>query len=394
MAFVDILNPTPYGIFDSDVAFQTEADNTIVFVKRRLGDDVLSVELPSKTIWACLEEAVLEWGAIINEFDAKSNIANVLGQPTGTNIQNLYPRETLEFLIRQAEPYSMEASYGGYQNQVTGSIDLERGRQNYNLRTELKDADGIPLFDLAPTGSKGRMRITEVFHFNPARAFRFFDSTSAINYLNNEFSFESFTPETIFYTLPVFEDLLRQGQLQLSQRVRRSNYSYRIVGQTLSLFPVPISQRTTPKKLFVRVSYAADPYNFNSGTLGSGEDDTVTGISNLSNIPYGNINYNTINSVGQQWVRDYTLALCMITLGFIRGKIRNIPVPNTDVQLNYDDLLSRGYEDKEKIETRLRDQLENFLYYNLVEQQANKSENIMRQLRGIPFPNGSFIVPG
>ena len=52
---------------------------------------------------------------------------------------------------------------------------------------------------------------------------RFFDSTSAINYLNNEFSFESFTPETVFYVLPVFEDVLRGGQLDLSQRVRRSN---------------------------------------------------------------------------------------------------------------------------------------------------------------------------
>ena len=53
------------------------------------------------------------------------------------------------------------------------------------------------------------MQISEVFHFNPQAAYRFFDTTSAINYLNNEFSFESFTPETIFYVLPVFEDILK-----------------------------------------------------------------------------------------------------------------------------------------------------------------------------------------
>ena len=66
------------------------------------------------------------------------------------------------------------------------------------------------------------MKIVEVFHFNPQAAYRFFDTTSAINYMNNEFSFESFTPETIFYVLPVFEDILRAGQLDLSNRVRRS----------------------------------------------------------------------------------------------------------------------------------------------------------------------------
>ena len=89
------------------------------------------------------------------------------------------------------------------------------------MYTELKDENDIPLFD----NSKGKLKIAEVFHFNPQAAYRFFDTTSAINYLNNEFSFESFTPETIFYVLPVFEDILRAGQSDLSNRVRRSNYS-------------------------------------------------------------------------------------------------------------------------------------------------------------------------
>ena len=33
------------------------------------------------------------------------------------------------------------------------------------------------------------IKIDEVFHYNPQAAYRFFDTTSAINYLNNEFSF-------------------------------------------------------------------------------------------------------------------------------------------------------------------------------------------------------------
>jgi hypothetical protein len=393
MGFLDVTNPTAFGIFDSDTTFQADADSIINYVKRALGDDVLSVELTSKTIWDAFEEATLVWGAIINEFQARSNMATLLGQSTGSNVQNLYPRETLEFLIRQAEPYSQEASYSGYQNQLSGSITLEKGRQDYDLVTELVDGNGTPLFDLQPTGSQGRMRITEVFHFSPAVAFRFFDSTSAINFLNNEFNFESFTPETIFYVLPVFEDLLRQGQLQLSQRVRRSNYSYRVIGQQLRIMPVPIRDSGNPRKLFVRVSFPGDPFN-NKAFLSGSADDSIFGISNLSNIPYDNLSYNTINSVGKQWIREYTLALCMIRLGYIRGKVRNIPVPNTDVQLNYDDLLTRGYEEKERLRTQLRDQLENLTYDSLVEQQATKSENLMRQLRGVPMPNGFMIVAG
>ena len=37
-----------------------------------------------------------------------------------------------------------------------------------------------------------KLKIWEVSHFSPQAAYRFFDTTSAINYLNNEFAFESF----------------------------------------------------------------------------------------------------------------------------------------------------------------------------------------------------------
>ena len=48
--FVQTLNPTPFGFFDSDPDFQTEADAMVVFVKRKLGDDILSVELTKTTM--------------------------------------------------------------------------------------------------------------------------------------------------------------------------------------------------------------------------------------------------------------------------------------------------------------------------------------------------------
>jgi hypothetical protein len=330
--------------------------------------------------------------AYILEFQAKSNLANIMGQPTGSNVQGLYPRETLEFLLRQAAPYSMAASYAGYQNEMSGSIALEYGRQDYDLPTELVNSAGVPLMNLQPSGSVQPFRVTEVFHFSPAVAFRFFDSTSALNFLNNEFNFESFTPETIFYVLPVFEDLLRQGQLQLSQRVRRSNYSYKIVGSKLRVYPTPNRVRENPRKLFVRVQFVADAFITNSGYYGSPQDDSIFGISNIGNIPYNDVPFSSINAVGRQWIREYCLALCMIVLGFIRGKVRNIPVPNADVQLNYDDLLERGYADKERLITQIREQLNELTYSSLVEREADKSENLMRQLRGIPMPK--MIISG
>ena len=312
--FANTTNPTSFSFFDSDVDFQREADAMVTFVKRKLGDDILSVELTKKQVWSCFEEAFCEYGSIINEHQAKSQLANLLGAPTGSILsgsEQKFPRENLEFMLRRAEPYAMDAGLGGSYNTVSGSIDLEQNRQDYDLYTELKNEDGTALYDTQTTASK--LKIIEVFHSSPQAAYRFFDTTSAINYLNNEFSFESFTPETIFYVLPVYEDVLRGGMMDMSSRVRRSNYSYKVMGTKIRLYPTPTGNDSngnpSPKKLWVRVAFNPDPMNPDFA------DATIHGVSNLSNIPYGNLLYARVNSIGRQWVRQYTHALCRELLG-------------------------------------------------------------------------------
>ena len=386
--FVDILNPTPFGFFDSDLTFQSEADSIITFVKRKLGDDILSVELTRKQIWACLEESSLEYSSIINQYQAKSQLANLLGGPTGSldGTEQKFPRENLEFMLRRAEPYSMEAGLGGSYNMLSGSISLKKGQQDYDLYTDLKDGSGSALFDNAANSPKTKMKVMEVFHFSPQAAYRFFDTTSAVNYLNNEFSFESFTPETVFYVLPVFEDVLRGGMLDMSSRVRRSNYSYKIAGTKIRIFPMPVVE--TPQNLFIRVHFSPDPLN------PSFSDASIDGISNLSNIPYGRLQYSRINSIGRQWIRQYALALSRELLGMIRSKFSSVPIPGADLQLNGTDLIAQGREDKENLKTKLSEMLEEMTYDKMLESEAAASENLQRILKQIPMPNGKAISMG
>jgi hypothetical protein len=389
-------NPTPFGAFDNFSDFQTEADQMVVFIKRKLGDDILSVELTKKMIFSSFEEATMEYGAILHQYQAKSELLNYLGYSTGSDVQQKLPRQNLEYLQRFAEPYAMEANIGGSYNFISGSITLASGKQDYDLYTELKNESGTALFSLgsnAVTSSdgtyhiRGKMKISEVYHFDPQAAYRFFDTTSAINYLNNEFSFESFTPETIFYVLPVFEDILRAGQLDTSNRLRRSNYSYEVVGTKIRIFPTPTGQ-LEGKKLWVRVRHYPDPLN------PSYEDNSIYGVSDLSNIPYNNLNYNKINSIGKQWIRQYTLALSMETLGRVRSKFGSIPVPGSDVSLDGKDLISEGRSDKEKLVTTLKEMLETLTYDSLIEKSATRAENLQKQLKYIPIPNGNAIFFG
>ena len=389
--FANTTNPTPFGSFNDESGFQSDADKMIVFVKRKLGDDILSVELTKKQIWSNLEESVFEYSSILNQYQAKSQLVNFLGYPTGSVLsgsEQKFPRENLEYLARFAEPYASEAGIGGSYNMISGSITLKANQQDYDFLTDLKDTAGNVIYDSAENSNpKTKLRISEVFHFSPQAAYRFFDTTSAINYLNNEFSFESFTPETIFYVLPVFEDILRAGQLDLSNRVRRSNYSYKVIGTNIRIFPQPTMQ-ADGRKLWLRVRMYSDPLN------PSYQDDTLYGVSNLSNIPFGVLQYDKINSIGKQWIRQYTLALSREQLGLVRSKFSNIPIPGSDLQLDGNSLVTSGREDKTKLIEELKTMLETMTYDKLIEISALRAENMQKQLKFSPMPNGWSVFMG
>jgi len=413
--FANTAGRTPFGVFDDDTEFQTEADNMITFVKRKLGDDILSVELTKKQIWGNLEESLFEYGSILNQYQTKSQLMEFMGMPTrvpvldgdgnetvdddGNTIyedvdySQKFPRSNLEYLTRFAEPYAAEAGIGGSYDVVSGSIELVAGKQDYDLNVDLlgteTDDSGelLPLFESSfNKNPKSRLKINEVFHFSPQAAYRFFDTTSAVNYLNNEMSFESFTPETIFYVLPVFEDILRASQLDLSNRVRRSNYSYKIQGSNIRIFPAPSSD--SAKRIFISVRSHSNPVDTGK------DDETIDGVSNMGNIPFGNIQFSKINSIGHQWIRQMCLALSKEQLGLIRSKFSTIPIPGKDLTLNGSDLVSQGREDKKELVTQLKEMLDSMTYDKLIETQALRAENMQKQLKFIPIPNGKAVFMG
>jgi len=401
-SFVETLNPTPFGFFDSETAFQSEADSIVTFVKRKLGDDTLSVELSKKEIWTCLEESCLVYGRHIHEMRTKGELVDVLGLPTGsTDLTNKYPRGTLEYLVRQAEPYASLAYAGGDYDATLCYIDTISGVQDYNIYSDLKVAlgaqSGSLYVDTLSSGSKGKIRIVEVFHFEPLAAQQMLLNASNItNFLATNFNYESYVNSTVFYVLPVFEDVLRRGMLETAFRVRRSQYSYQIIGSNLRIFPVPFNEFNTGK-MFIKVMTATNPLlDSTSGVTGSigFQDDSIYGVSSPSNIPFGNIPYATITSPGRQWIREYTLALSKEVLGLIRSKFDSVPIPNADVKLNGAELVAQAREDKEKLTTQLVEFLDQMTPDKLMEREVAIAENVQKQLKMIPIPGGGAIIIG
>ena len=368
MAFVS--GSTPWGYFDSDAEFAVDADKILDYVFRKLGDSSIQVELTTDQVYASFEEACLDYSAIINQYQAKSVLATLLGTPTGSlsGGENRYPTRLIELQKRLAEPYGEEAGVNGPHQLYSASINLHSGQQKYDLNAALS---GV----VDSNGNQQRVFIKEIFHPDPVSAYRFFGTTSAINYLNNEFSFESFTPETVFYLLPIWEDILRGMEFKMSNKVRRSNYSYDLRNNELMLFPSP--QYDMP--LFFTYRLAPDPYNPDT------HDSSIDGVANLSNVPFGNIQYSKLNSIGKSWIRKFTFALAKEVLGHIRGKMSSIPVPNGDVTLDGQELISDARAEQDALRQELKEILDSTTYDKLASIEAQMAQDIEMAIRNVPL---------
>jgi len=404
------LHPTPFGFFDKYQLFQQDADAMVVFILRTLGEDVLGVELTKPMIWGSFETATREFNGFMIEYQNKSNLASLLGMPTGSvdgnginniNVTDLYVQQNLEFLKNLSAPYAGMIGLSQTENTFSGSVVLSAGRQDYDLYTELLDpTTKAPLFSMQPAGSVTSFEVVEVYHNAPAQYI--FNSNLASNFVATGLPVESYIPDTRFYVLPLFEDVLRAGMLETASRIRRSHYSYKISGRSIRIFPAP--NNLIPglnSNLWMRVRFAKGPFpniastilangaSFQptgSGTGASFQNDQIFGANGPFNTPFGPLNYNSLNMWSRNWIAQMTLALSLIQLGRIRGKFKSFPIPGAELSLNGDDLVSAGKEDKEKLNSSLKETLESLTFDKIAEREAAKAESMVKQLAYVPMP--------
>ena len=110
-----------------------------------------------------------------------------------------------------------------------------------------------------------------------------------------------------------------------------------------------------------------------------------TQVTNVSNSPYTNPNYDYINSVGRQWIFEYALALSKEMLGYVRGKYSSIPIPNAEVNLNQGDLLSAATAEKLALIERLRAYFDETSRQSLLARRAEEAESKMVELQQVPY---------
>ena len=364
---------TPFGFYDNDFTFQTEADQMADWCAKRLGYPLSDVELQDINLYACFEEAVTEYGAQVNTFNIRDNMLNLYGSATGSNLTGQKVSATMGGLIELAEEYGTEAGSGGNVTYYTGSIAMTSGQQIYDM------ADPTIVTLESGTAGTDAIEIKRLYHEAPPALARFFDpfmgTGIGTQQMLDTFGFGSYSPGLSFMMMPVFADMLRLQAIEFNDTVRRSAYSFQMSNNRLRVLPIPNGEAFT--KIHFDYILKSDRSNALKGATGT--------VSDFSNAPYENVVYENINSVGRQWVRRYTLALAKEMLGYIRGKYQSLPIPNAEITLNGSDLISAAQTEKEGLITELKEILDTMSRQAQLERKQAESDAMLSQFNKIPM---------
>jgi len=388
----EVADACPIGVYNSSTEFLSGAAAQVSYVYKRLGGDVLDIELTTGNVYANYEEAVLEYSYLINLHQSKNALGSALGSATssfdhkgevtgsGTAAALKYPKYRFEYALRMGDAFSHEVGIGGSDPIYSASFARVTGQSDYDLQTLVSSSSeagtGAGSAFAGVVGDK-RITVREVYYRTPQQMWRFYGYYGGLNVVGDYHSYGQYADQSTFQVIPAWQNKLQAVAYEDHLYTRTSHYSYEIIDNKLRIYPEP--DGVSPNTFWIRFSVKTGPFSDNA-------DNQQDGVNNMNTLPFENIAYASINSIGKQWIRRFGLALSKETLGQIRGKFGgNVPIPGETVSLNASDLLSQSKEEQEKLREELKTILAEMTYDKLIETDKTMVENQQTLISKVPM---------
>jgi len=394
----------PFGIYVDtgsdlfDKNFITGASDQVAYTFKKLGGDVLDIELTVGNIYAAYEEATLEYSYILNVHQSKNILHSSLGATTGTfdsdgqrtdslsgsNVELKYPKFKFTYGKKVMENTSNEVGIGGTLPIYSASIAITSSRQNYDLQ-KIVSASSATDTDSSFYNKFNNKKITikRVYYKTPHAMWRFYGYYGGLNAVGNLSNYGMYADDSTWEVIPPYQNKMQAMAYEDAIYTRNSHYSYEIRNANLRIYPSPTD--VSPKFMYFDFTIEEDVWEDEDGrTTG------VDGVNNMSTLPLANLPFQNINSVGKQWIRRFSLSLAKETLGQIRSKFATIPIPGNNVTLNGAKLISEAREEQKALREELQKVLDELTYQKITELQKTISKDALETAQKIPY----FIYTG
>lgn len=391
----------PFNIYLDQPEFISGAVDQVGYTYKMLGGNKLAIELDPSNVYTAYQKATLEYSRIINMHQAKNVLSDFLGFETasfdhngemkagplssslsGTNIALTFPTFTFSYARRIADGFASRAAIGGTVSIYSASVDIVPGVQDYDLQAIISSSANVSgsdkLYrDVVLNNPGRRIRVHRVFYESPANQWRFYGYYGGLSVVGNLNTYGQYSDDSTFEVVPVWQNKLQALAYETNLYTRASHYSYEIKANRIRLFPVPSSN--SPAKIWFDFSIETNPWEEDPDNKSG-----ISGVNNVNTLPFANIPFCNINSMGKDWIRDYALAITKGVLAQVRGKLSELPIPNNSVTLNYAQLWEQSTSEMEALKQQLKDDLTELAYNALVKVDAEMANDAVSLEQKIP----------
>jgi hypothetical protein len=365
---------TPFGFYDYNPDFQKDADKVAKFCGLRLGYPIENVELQDINFYAAFEEAVTVYSNELFAYKQREDYLSLEGTPytyeeSNVDFQDAIITPSLQKIVDLSEQYGTWAGVGGNTDWHSGSVYLTSSVQDYNLDV-WAESQGISGSDI---------EIMRIFYEPMPASIQMYGGLGFAGSGLGAFANAGMAGygANSFLMLPLSYDLQMMQGVEMFRDVLFSQFTFQLINNKLRIFPIPTNAEDGGQLWF--------QYMLKSEEACATVDVDPNTISNISQVPYRNVDYDSVNSVGRSWIFEYTLALSKEILGYVRGKYTTVPIPGAEVTLNQADLLTSSTADKNALIDRLRAYFDDTSRQKLLERRQAESIARNSELEQVPM---------
>jgi hypothetical protein len=353
-----------------------ERNNLFLKVKHELGYPLRPFELTDEMMISYLEMVVEDYSALVNNWLIQQQWVSL----EGMNKDN---GDFLSAFTNKSNTY-MESFTYAYSKQVGLGTNAPAANE-WELKRDYIVCSAHTQHYLIPAGRE----INEVLWETPPEIDGGLVDPFNMSAWSSGMVGWSYLGRPASYVQPTFSTLLAAQDRRMKQRVLQSTLTYRITGlasgeKILHLYPIPGDRHEIAGAWGVHYSGRKVWYWYYD-TKSEDRDKCLEENNDIiklpSDPPTKTLNWDKMNDVAHQQIRNFLIAKVKMVLGGIRGFYTGeLGVAEKQLTMDYRHLLDEGTKLKEDTEKILLDQLEKLRQVNLTEERAKIAENVNKHM--------------
>ena len=370
----------------SQIISQTEKDKLYTQVFHLLGMPVRGIELTEEQMDTFMELALSEYEQYVSDWLIESQWSALAGLDIDTqSLSRAFTTRSLDYETQYTHSYSKIVglqSGGDWElkkdyftlSGETQVYEIPAGREVNELlwfaRAELSDSFVDPF--MAGFGGLGGLG---------------FGGAGGFAQMGNAGS---------YFMTPAFDLLLRMQDRSIKNRLIGGDLTYRITAgpegkKLVHLYNVPGGKFDFGS--IKQKNYNVWYWYYDTMDRDTCLKDNKDVIKLPSDVDTEQLVWENLNKPAQNWVRKYLIAYSKEGLGRIWGKFSgDLQVPDSQVKLDYQSLITEGKDEKSKLVEELMARLERLRPDKLLERKGAEAENLNKALKFRAMPSSIIVI--